>query len=46
MKFCTCEVLCEMEGNIQICGVGSVIVITITQKKVKVKSLSRVRATP
>ena len=46
MKFCTCEVLCEMEGNIQICGVGSMIVTTITQKKVKVKSLSRVRATP
>lgn len=38
MKFCTCEVLCEMEGSIQICGVGSVIVITITQGQVKRKS--------
>lgn len=38
MKFCTCEALCEMEGNIQICGVGSMIVITIAQGQVKRKS--------
>ena len=37
IKFCTCEVLCEMEGSLQICsGVGG-IVITITQGQVKRK---------